>query len=95
MIFRDQVVRYPGIRDHLRQTLLEMVARERRGEVVDRFVILFTSLHISVLARKKKGQGNFANLRAPNAREHCDRAGGGSGRGLAPSPNKKLFENKA
>lgn len=36
MIFRDQVVRHPTIRDHLRTTLLEMVARERRGEVVDR-----------------------------------------------------------
>ena len=39
MIFRDQVVRYPVIRDHLRQTLLEMVAKERRGEVVDRYVM--------------------------------------------------------
>ena len=38
MIFRDQVVRHPAIRDHLRQTLLEMVAKERRGEVVDRYV---------------------------------------------------------
>jgi len=36
MIFRDQVVRYPSIRDHLQHTLLEMVAKERRGEVVDR-----------------------------------------------------------
>jgi len=36
MIFRDQVVRFPVIRDHLRQTLLDMVAKERRGEVVDR-----------------------------------------------------------
>ncbi|XP_013419349.1 cullin-3-B-like [Lingula anatina] len=36
IIFRDQVVRCPVIRDHLRQTLLEMVARERKGEVVDR-----------------------------------------------------------
>lgn len=36
MIFRDQVVRHRSIRDHLMQTLLEMVARERRGEVVDR-----------------------------------------------------------
>ena len=35
-IFRDQVVRHPIIRDHLRQTLLDMVAKERRGEVVDR-----------------------------------------------------------
>ncbi|XP_064614961.1 cullin-3-like [Liolophura sinensis] len=36
MIFRDQVVRNPVIRDHLRTTLLDMVAKERRGEVVDR-----------------------------------------------------------
>ena len=51
----------------------------------------------SALARKIKEQGNLANLRAPNAREHChcDRARGGSGRGRGPFPNKKLFENKA
>ena len=35
-IFRDQVVRYGNVRDHLRQTLLELVMKERRGEVVDR-----------------------------------------------------------
>lgn len=34
-----QVVRYGGIRDHLRETLLGMVAKERRGEVVDRISI--------------------------------------------------------
>ncbi|XP_032830819.1 cullin-3 isoform X2 [Petromyzon marinus] len=39
IIFRDQVVRYGNIRDHLRQTLLDMIARERRGEVVDRGAI--------------------------------------------------------
>uniref|UniRef100_A0A8C1XZS6 Cullin 3a n=1 Tax=Cyprinus carpio TaxID=7962 RepID=A0A8C1XZS6_CYPCA len=39
IIFRDQVVRYGCIRDHLRQTLLDMIARERRGEVVDRGAI--------------------------------------------------------
>ena len=33
------MVRYGGVRDHLRQTLLEMVIRERRGEVVDRLSI--------------------------------------------------------
>lgn len=37
IIFRDQVVRYGCIRDHLRQTLLDMIARERKGEVVDRW----------------------------------------------------------
>ncbi|ETE67984.1 Cullin-3, partial [Ophiophagus hannah] len=39
IIFRDQVVRYGCIRDHLRQTLLDMIARERKGEVVDRGAI--------------------------------------------------------
>ncbi|XP_024939142.1 cullin-3 isoform X4 [Cephus cinctus] len=39
IIFRDQVVRYGCVRDHLRETLLGMVARERRGEVVDRIAI--------------------------------------------------------
>ncbi|XP_033097413.1 cullin-3-B-like isoform X1 [Anneissia japonica] len=35
-IFRTQVVRHGNIREHLRQTLLELVMKERRGEVVDR-----------------------------------------------------------
>jgi cullin 3 len=39
IIFRDQVVRYGCIRDHLRETLLDMVMRERKGEVVDRIAI--------------------------------------------------------
>ncbi|TSY27757.1 Cullin-3 [Bagarius yarrelli] len=39
IIFRDQVVRYGCIRDHLRQTLLDMISRERKGEVVDRGAI--------------------------------------------------------
>lgn len=34
-----QVVRYGCIRDHLRDTLLATVIRERRGEVVDRIAI--------------------------------------------------------
>lgn len=38
-IYHFQVVRYGCIRDHLRETLLGMVARERRGEVVDRIAI--------------------------------------------------------
>lgn len=39
IIFRDQVVRYGCIRDHLRDTLLDMVMRERKGEKVDRIAI--------------------------------------------------------
>lgn len=39
MIFRDQVVRHPPIRTHLQQTLLNMVSRERHGEVIPRMQI--------------------------------------------------------
>ena len=35
-LFRDRVVRYGGVGSHLRVTLLEMIARERKGEVIDR-----------------------------------------------------------
>ncbi|XP_024890678.1 cullin-3-like [Temnothorax curvispinosus] len=35
IIFRDQIVRYECVKEHLRETLLGMIARERRGEVVD------------------------------------------------------------
>ncbi|CAG2162324.1 unnamed protein product [Oppiella nova] len=38
-LFRDHVVRYGNIRDHLRETLLEMVMRERKGEVIDRLAV--------------------------------------------------------
>jgi len=36
MIFRNEIIREPRIHCHLRETLLSMVAKERRGEVVDR-----------------------------------------------------------
>lgn len=39
ILFRDVVVRHPTIKDHLRQTLLEMVHKERRGELTDRSAI--------------------------------------------------------
>lgn len=39
ILFRDTVVRYPQIKDHLRQCLLEMVHKERRGELTDRSAI--------------------------------------------------------
>lgn len=38
MIFRDQIARHPPIHINLRETLLSMVAKERGGEVVDRWV---------------------------------------------------------
>ena len=48
----------------------------------------------SALARKIKGQRNLANLRAPNAREHCDRARGGSGRGGPPSQIRSFLKTR-
>lgn len=38
-LFRDTIVRYDHIRDHLRETLLNMVREERRGELIDRSAI--------------------------------------------------------
>ncbi|CAG2107483.1 unnamed protein product [Medioppia subpectinata] len=38
-LFRDHVVRYGNIRDHLRETLLDMVMKERKGEVIDRLAV--------------------------------------------------------
>nr|CAB3234718.1 cullin-3 [Phallusia mammillata] len=35
-IFRDEVIREPEIQEYLQETLLDLVARERRGEVVNR-----------------------------------------------------------
>ena len=49
IIFRDQVVRYGCIRDHLRQTLLDMIARERKGEVVDSCVCVCLCVFCYVL----------------------------------------------
>ncbi|CAF3505905.1 unnamed protein product, partial [Adineta steineri] len=39
ILFRDNVVRYPAVRDHLRQTLLDMVAKERRGEIIEKSAV--------------------------------------------------------
>ncbi|XP_060844607.1 cullin-3-like [Rhopalosiphum padi] len=39
ILFRDLIVRYGYIRDHLRITLLNMIKLERKGEVVDRIAI--------------------------------------------------------
>lgn len=49
IIFRDSVVRYTRIRDHLKATLLGMVMRERKGEVVDHMAIKNTCQMLMVL----------------------------------------------
>ncbi|XP_065202116.1 cullin-3-B [Planococcus citri] len=49
IIFRDQVVRHGCIRDHLRDTLLGMVMKERKGEIVDRSAIKNASQMLMIL----------------------------------------------
>ena len=39
MLFRDKVVRYGMVSNHLRQTLLDLIMKERRGEVIDRTAV--------------------------------------------------------
>lgn len=48
------MVRYGCIRDHLRETLLEMVMRERRGEKVDRMSIKNACQMLMVLGIKSR-----------------------------------------
>ena len=36
MVFRDHIIHHQLIRERLTTTLLDMVAKERRGELVDR-----------------------------------------------------------
>lgn len=37
-IFRDEIIRYGSLGEHLRSTLLQMIAAERRGEVINRYI---------------------------------------------------------
>lgn len=39
ILFRDNVLRYPPIRDCTQSTLLNMVKRERNGEAIDRIAV--------------------------------------------------------
>ncbi len=34
--YKDEVLHHPLVREHLRNTLLAMIAQERRGEIVER-----------------------------------------------------------
>ena len=36
--FKDEILHHQLVREHLKNTLLAMVAQERRGEIVDRYV---------------------------------------------------------
>ena len=50
----SKVVRYGCIRDHLRETLLDMIMRERKGEVVDRIAIKNACQMLMVLGIGKR-----------------------------------------
>lgn len=39
LLFREEVVHHSLVKEHLKTTLLAMVAQERRGEIVDRCVV--------------------------------------------------------
>uniref|UniRef100_H2ZJ76 Cullin family profile domain-containing protein n=1 Tax=Ciona savignyi TaxID=51511 RepID=H2ZJ76_CIOSA len=49
-IFRDQVIRQKDIREFIQYTLLELVAKERRGEVVDRGAVRNTCMMLMTLS---------------------------------------------
>lgn len=54
IIFRDEVVRYPQIREHLRKTLLNMVMCERKGEAIDHIAIKNACQMLMVLGINKR-----------------------------------------
>ena len=35
--YKDEVLHHPLVREHLRNTLLAMIAQERKGEIVERY----------------------------------------------------------
>lgn len=54
IIFRDEVVRYGCIRDHMRETLLNMVMCERKGEVIDHIAIKNACQMLMILGINKR-----------------------------------------
>lgn len=54
ILFRDNVVRHSLIRDQIRETLLDMVMRERNGEYIDRLAVKNTCqmlIHLGISHR--------------------------------------------
>ncbi len=47
-LFRDEVVHHTLVKEHLQSTLLAMVAQERRGEIVDRYVA-YTNTYMIII----------------------------------------------
>ncbi|XP_017484362.1 PREDICTED: cullin-3-like [Rhagoletis zephyria] len=54
VLFRDNVVRHGLIRDQIRETLLELVMKERNGELIDRLAVKSTChmlIHLGIESR--------------------------------------------
>ncbi|XP_046910936.2 cullin 3 isoform X1 [Dermatophagoides farinae] len=54
ILFRDNVVRYGPIRDQIRETLLDLVMKERNGELIDRLAVKNTCnmlIHLGISHR--------------------------------------------
>lgn len=54
VLFRDIIVRHDRIKDHLRETLLSMVMRERNGEVIDRCALKNACQMLMILGIQKR-----------------------------------------
>lgn len=66
ILFRDLVVKHDSIRDRVSQTLLSMVRRERKGEVVDSWKVSFylqKTMRQCILRRSKLGCRRRKNVR--------------------------------
>lgn len=54
ILFRDNVVRYGLIREQIRETLLDLVMKERNGEIIDRLAVKNTChmlIHLGISSR--------------------------------------------
>lgn len=54
VLFRDIIVRHDRIKDHLRETLLSMVMKERNGEVIDRIALKNACQMLMILGIQKR-----------------------------------------
>lgn len=59
ILFRDHVVRYGCIRDHLKGTLLTLVMNERKGEVIDRIAVKNACQMLMSLGIEQNGDGRL------------------------------------
>ena len=64
-----QVVNHPAIKTHLTSTLLDMVSKERRGEIVDRSVVKIVTREVKRIRSQDSTLWELA--RGSDARYKC------------------------